>query len=67
MAAVEAEVHEETESDRIERWRCEALVKAGYERKAAAKLAASREVDLHQAIDLLERGCEPKLAVKILL
>lgn len=67
MAAAEAEVHEETEHERIERWRVEELERAGYSVRAAARLAASSEVDLHRAVDLLERGCTPELAVKILL
>jgi hypothetical protein len=67
MSAAEIELYEETELDRIERWRGEELERAGYAPAAAAKLAASRDVDLHLAIDLLERGCAPELAVKILL
>jgi hypothetical protein len=67
MSAANVEVHEETEGERIERWRFEALGRAGYQPRHAAKLAASPEVDLHRAIDLLERGCDPNLALKILL
>ena len=48
-------------------WRRQELRRAGYDRKQAAKLAASADVDLHQAVDLLKRGCLPTTALKILL
>jgi hypothetical protein len=67
MSAAEIELYEETELERIERWRAEELERAGYAPAAAGKLAAAHDVDLHLAIDLLERGCAPELAVKILL
>jgi hypothetical protein len=57
----------ETETERIERWRREALERAGYAARAAAELAMRSDVDLHTAIELLERGCPPETAVQILL
>jgi hypothetical protein len=60
-------VYAETEQQRIESWRLEALERAGYDRKSAAVLACRKDVDLHQAIALLQRGCSPELAVRILL
>ena len=65
MAA--AELTTETEQERIERWRTEELLRAGYEPAAASLLAARLDVDLHYAIDLLRAGCEPGLALRILL
>ena len=56
----------ETELERVERWRAEALVRAGYDTDAAIELASRPDVDLHAAIGLLERGCPPELAVLIL-
>ena len=67
MATADVQIHEETESERIERWRQEALERAGYAPSDAHELAASPEVDLHVATRLLEQGCEPALALKILL
>ena len=61
------ELQPETETERIERWRYEALVRAGYEPSAARRIAARHEIDLHHAVDLLERGCSAELAVAILL
>jgi hypothetical protein len=66
MSAAEAQVHDETELERITRWRREELERAGYGADDAAELAARLDVDLHTAILLLERGCEPALALKIL-
>jgi hypothetical protein len=56
-----------TEIERIERWRAEELERAGYELRAADRLAARHDVDLHTAIELLERGCPADLALRILL
>jgi hypothetical protein len=57
----------ETEEQRIESWRMEALERAGYDRRAAAILACRKDVDLHQAMSLLQNGCSPELALQILL
>ena len=67
MSEMELHVLEDTEQRRIELWRTEELERAGYSRRAAGRLASRHDVDLHRAIDLLERGCSPELAVKILL
>ena len=56
-----------TEIERIERWRAEELERAGYEPRAAGRLAVRHDVDLHTAVELLERGCPNDLALKILL
>jgi hypothetical protein len=65
MTAVEEIV--ETELERVERWRAQALVRAGYDAAGAADLAARLDIDLHTATDLLDRGCPPDLALRILL
>jgi len=57
----------ETEQERVERWRAEELMRAGYDPAAAVDLACRLDVDLHGAIELLERGCPPELATRILL
>ena len=57
----------ETELDRVERWRLEELVRAGYDPSAAFELAARTDVDLHAAVELVERGCPNELAARILL
>ena len=67
MSAAELELFYETEIDRIEQWRHEALQRAGYDPESAFVLAASHDVDLHSAVDLLRRGCSVDLALQILL
>ena len=57
----------ETELDRVERWRLEELVRAGYDPSSAFELAARTDVDLHAAVELVERGCPSELAAQILL
>ena len=56
-----------SELDLVEQWRLEALERAGYDSESAAVLAASHEVDLHRAVDLIGRGCAVDLALQILL
>jgi hypothetical protein len=65
MPAVEEIV--ETELERVERWRAEELMRAGYDPAGAADLAARLDIDLHSATGLLDRGCPPDLALRILL
>jgi len=62
-----AELHEATETERIERWRLEELVRAGYPAEGAALLAPRLDIDLHEAVALLERGCTADIALRILL
>lgn len=65
MSAVDTYV--ETESERVERWRTDELLRVGYDFETATVLAAELAVDLHAALDLIERGCPPDLAARILL
>jgi hypothetical protein len=58
---------QETEAERVERWRAEELERAGYDLSAVSALASSPAVDLHLAIDLLRRGCPQDVAMQILL
>jgi hypothetical protein len=47
-------------------WRCSQLCRAGFPPALAAQAAADTRLDLHAAIELVERGCPPGLAVRIL-
>ena len=67
MAAPDITLIDQTETERIERWRAEELERAGYEPRAAGRLAVRHDVDLHAAVDLIQRGCPADLALKILL
>jgi hypothetical protein len=53
--------------EHVVEWRVEELERAGYASADAERLAADLSVDLHQAVRLLERGCPPDTAVRILL
>ena len=67
MPTTDTETRDGTEIERIERWRAEALERAGYEPRVAAELAARLDIDLHLATDLLAAGCSQELAVQILI
>jgi hypothetical protein len=67
LSATELQPLEQTEIERIERWRAEELERAGYAPRAAGRLAVRHDVDLHRATELLQRGCDPELALRILL
>ena len=56
----------ETELDRVERWRTAELMRVGFPGDDAVALAARLDVDLHEAIELVQRGCPPELAFRIL-
>jgi hypothetical protein len=67
MSAADLELIHVSEIERIERWRHEELERAGYDPESALVLAASHDVDLHDAVELLRRGCSVDLALQILL
>jgi hypothetical protein len=67
MSTADLRLGDETELERIEHWRTQALERAGYDANSAACLAAVHDVDLHQAIELIEKGCSAELALRILL
>jgi hypothetical protein len=47
-------------------WRRKQLLESGFPPPLAARLAGESRYDLHALIELVERGCEPELAVRIL-
>ena len=57
----------DSELELVEQWRHEALKRAGYDWESATVLAASHDVDLHRAVELLQHGCSIELALQILL
>jgi DNA-nicking Smr family endonuclease len=66
MAATELLRARVTE-DEVVSWRREQLRRAGCRRFEAEVLARETRVDLHQAVELLERGCPSRIALEILL
>jgi hypothetical protein len=65
--AVEAVLVDDSEDERVIRWRLEQLANAGYSWACAMVIAANRDIDLHRAVWLLRRGCPVETAVRILL
>jgi hypothetical protein len=47
-------------------WRRRRLLDAGFGPDLAEALAADRRMDLHELLQLVERGCPPVLAARIL-
>jgi hypothetical protein len=52
--------------ERVAAWRRQQLVAGGFPPALAARLAGERGWDLHALIELVERGCPPELAMRIL-
>ena len=46
-------------------WRTERLVAAGFDHELAVRVAADGGFDLHEMLELTDRGCPPKLAARI--
>ena len=55
------------EDQRVRTWRLDVLFAAGYDFALATEIACRNDVDLHQAVELVRRGCPPALAARILL
>jgi hypothetical protein len=53
--------------DEVVAWRREQLRRAGCRRFEADVLARELKVDLHEAVELLERGCSSRIALNILI
>lgn len=47
-------------------WRRELLLRAGFDAELASRIASNCVVDLHALIELVEQGCPPPLATRIL-
>ena len=52
---------------RVLGWRIEQLIAVGFDSDSAFVLALDRSVDLHEATELVRRGCPPETAFRILL
>lgn len=54
------------EQVKVQTWRLHVLIEAGYPVDLAEEVADS-EADLHEAVQLVQRGCAPEVAARILL
>jgi hypothetical protein len=52
-------------ASQVEAWRLHVLLQAGYPLRDAERLAKST-ADLHRAVQMLEHGCTPQTAARIL-
>jgi hypothetical protein len=59
------ETRDRTKDD-VRGWRREQLLRAGFPPTLAGRVAVEPRFDLHALIELVERGCPPELAVRIL-
>jgi hypothetical protein len=48
------------------RWRAECLRSAGFTADLAERLSRAEGIDLHRLLELVDRGCPPVLAARIL-
>ena len=70
LEILETEAAEESAPDpaaRVLGWRIEQLIAVGFDSDAALVLALDRSVDLHEATELVRRGCPPTTAFRILI
>jgi hypothetical protein len=56
----------EKATDGVVFWRSGLLLEAGFSPACAARLAGDPRFDVHALIELVERGCPPDLARRIL-
>ncbi len=50
----------------VTKWRERMLASAGFDDVLATRLAGERDADLHALLELVDRGCPPLLAARIL-
>lgn len=63
---VRSAVATERERDDVIAWRRAQLLRSGFPQRLAARVADDGRYDLHRLIELVERGCPPELALRIL-
>lgn len=55
------------ELERVQNWREKVLLEAGLSAEDARLAAFLNEIDLHEIVALVRRGCPPEVALRILL
>jgi hypothetical protein len=63
---METQTRAERRRPEVLRWRREQLVQSGFSLPLAVQLAKDPRYDLHALIELVELGCPPELATRIL-
>ena len=67
MAETTELIERGNERAKVESWRLHVLMEAGYPLPLAERIAAALETDLHDAVELVGKGCDPRTAAEILL
>ena len=60
MADATELIERQSERAKVESWRLHVLMEAGYPLPLAEKLAAALDADLHEAVELVGQGCDPR-------
>jgi len=63
---VRTELSPRSEAHEIVSWRRHQLAQCGFPLPLASRLARDHRYDLHRLIELVEGGCQPELAARIL-
>ena len=66
MRTSEGQVEKSADPDRVLAWRIERLRDAGCSVHLAESLARDTRYDLHELLELIDRGCPAELAARIL-
>jgi hypothetical protein len=57
---------DERRAAEVVRWRRDQLIGVGFSLPLASRLARDEQWDIHALIELVERGCRPEVAARIL-
>ena len=66
QAVMETKTRADAAVDEVVNWRREQLASSGFAPPLAAAIAGDPRYDLHELIELVEHGCRPDLAARIL-
>lgn len=64
--AAVAEPEATSDLDKVESWRFNCLLRAGWQLEHAQAIAIMTDVDLHRACEMVVQGCDSELALRIL-
>lgn len=59
-------MEEISEEEKVVQWRLYELLQAGFPPRTAENISERVDIDLHKAIELMERGCRPRTVWTIL-
>ena len=66
QAGMETKTRADAAVDEVVHWRREQLASSGFAPRLAGAIAGDPRYDLHELIELVELGCRPDLAARIL-